>query len=154
MAADVEVKFEEKTTVDKSPKDVYKVLADFSKVKKMVPQLQSFKKTGENRYHWKFKPTGAMGIEIAAEYETDFELEEGKRVAWRSVPGKGNTDVEGEFCLKKKGKGTQITLKVRTVAHLPIPRFAKKMARPYVEKAISKVMGGYLENLKKEIEKA
>ena len=150
--ADVEVTFERKITVKAPPEKVYEVLSDFSRVKKLVPSLQSFRKTGENRYHWKFKPAGAMGVEIAAEYETDFELEENKRIAWKSIPGKGNTDVEGEFKLKKKGSGTEVHLKVKTVAHLPIPRFARGIARPYVEKEITRVMDGYLENLKKTVE--
>lgn len=150
--ADVDVVFQKKITVNKSPEEVFKYISDFKKTSKHVPGLETFKKTGENRYLWKFKPVGAMGVEIAAEYETEFEVLENKCVKWQSIPGSGNTDVKGEFRIKKKGDGSELELKVETVAHLPIPGFAKSIARPFVEKNVKEVMEGYLRNLKEALE--
>lgn len=153
MAVDITVNFQKKVSVKKKPEEVFDYISDFERTAKQIPDLEKFAKKGKNRYLWKFKPVGAMGVEIAAKYETDVEIIEGKGVKWESIPGSGNTDVRGEFKIKKKGKGSELELIVETTAHLPIPRLAKRIAKPYVEDNVKKVMEGYLANLKNALEK-
>ncbi|HLE48100.1 MAG TPA: SRPBCC family protein [Candidatus Thermoplasmatota archaeon] len=141
------------TVVSATPAEVFKVIADPSKVEKWLPNVTSAKHLNDKKHVGAERQITMRihNIPIAS-HQVVTEYEPGKRFAWvhtkDMVEGEPFTmlqDIGTIFDLAAKGKKTHVT----ATAHFTPNGFKARLAVPLVSGDIKKQMQSALENIKR-----
>jgi carbon monoxide dehydrogenase subunit G len=135
-----------------TPDQVYALLADVPRSVAHFPDLEALVPTGDI-YEWRLKKLGAGPLIFQVVYASRYHFDPvGKRVWWEPVPNRGNTRVEGKWIIQPHGAGTRFTMEAKYQVDTPFPRLMRPAAEAIMEKENDRIIGAYMENLKKTME--
>ncbi len=131
--------------------EVYALLADVPDSTRHFPDLERVVRH-DGGYLWYVKKAGIGRLSAQMVYACRYSSDDDARtVRWDAIEGAGNSTVHGSWRLEERGGGTRLNLHNHLVMHLDIPRLMVRAARPVVDQISAKLMGQYLENLKRTL---
>src|SRR5947209_9043724 len=90
--------------------ELFSAWRDFEQLPRLIPQLESVTRTGDDRWHWVARGPAAQPIEWDADV---CDLEPDQRIRWRSLPGSAVTTTgEIRFSPAPLGRGTEVRLRL------------------------------------------
>lgn len=120
-----EVHVEKSTTINASPKELYRFWRNFENLPRFMEDLESVTELDNDRSHWVAKGPGGTKVEWDAEI---YNEKEDEMIAWRSLPGADVTNAGSvHFETAPGGRGTY--LKVVFNYNLPGGKPAKLFAK-------------------------
>ncbi len=139
--------------VSAPPEKVYAVVADVPDSVAHFPEVEALMPDGD-AYRWTLKKAGvgkmAMQLVYACRYLTD---DDALSVSWTPVDSVGNAVMSGHWTIEPNGTGTRLTLNNElTLRARRAPRLLRKAAEPVFTRENQRLMGTYLENLKRTFE--
>ena len=141
--------FERTIDVRATPSEVYDVVADVPDSVAHFPDLESLVPERDS-YRWTLKRAGvgrlSMQLVYACCYRTD---DDALTVSWTAVAGVGNAEVSGHWGIEPHGDGTRLTLYNDLVLRANAPRLLRKAAEPVFVRENQRLMGRYMDNLKR-----
>lgn len=152
MSLKIPVKFNEKVKVKKGLEEVYAFLSNIKNIAPLIPAIDEFKKVGKDIYRWKFKPMGMKGVSVVLEYDTKFSFKDNEEIAWNTVEGSGNAEMNGKVRIKKMKSGTELDVDIEMTPELPVPSIFRKIAEPFVKSEFEKMMGIFAKRIKEALE--
>jgi carbon monoxide dehydrogenase subunit G len=147
--ADLPSEFRGHVDVPAPLEEVYALLADIPDSTSHFPDLEKVARH-EDGYLWTVKKSGVGRLSAQMIYACRYLSDEAAHtVRWEPIPGTGNTTLQGSWRLEQVGGGTRLHLHNQLTMHLDIPRLMVRAARPVVNQISARLMGQYLENLKR-----
>ena len=138
--------------VSAPPDQVYAVVANVPDSVAHFPELEALVPDGD-AYRWTLKKAGvgkmAMQLVYACKYLTD---DDRLAVSWSPVSHVGNAEMSGHWTIEPRGSGTRLTLNNELILRARAPRLLRKAAEPVFVRENQRLMGTYLENLKRTFE--
>jgi len=149
--ADLPSEFRGHVDVPAAIDEVYALLADVPDSTRHFPDLEKVVRH-EDGYLWTVKKAGVGRLSAQMIYCCRYTSDDDARtVRWDPIRGVGNSTVHGSWRLEEVGGGTRLNLHNELTMHLDIPRLMVRAARPVVDQISAKLMGKYLENLKRTL---
>ena len=144
---EVRALFEKSIVVVASPETVFEILSDIPDSVAHFPGLEELTPAGDG-YRWVLEKHGpskyAVKMEYAVRYETDADA---LTVTWSPIEGIGNSRVEGQWTIRRRGDRTVASIRNDLSIFLKIPRIVRRLASPIVSKRNHALLEGYLTNL-------
>jgi hypothetical protein len=94
---------------------------------------------------------GTAQVNIQTVYASKYVCDKARgSVKWTPVPGIGNALVGGSWKITdRKGKSTQLVLKIDGTVDVPLPGLMKMVVEPVVASEFEKLVEKYIDNLVK-----
>lgn len=131
-----------------TPEQAYALLSDVRRSVSQFPDLDVIRPESGDLYLWRMRKVGAGPLSFQSEYQARFSFAPADRsVRWESVPGRGNTIVQGEWRVAAVPTGSELTLDIRFAVELPVPALLKGFAEATMKRENDRMIGQYLTNL-------
>ncbi|MSQ84842.1 MAG: hypothetical protein EXR77_18545 [Myxococcales bacterium] len=100
------------------------------------------------------KKVGVGPLSFQSWYAARYEMEPASRsVRWRSVAGRGNTDVVGSWRIEPQTNGTCFTLEVSFALELPLPGLRRGAVQKRMAIENDRIVGQYLTALQATLDR-
>ncbi|MCX6103234.1 MAG: hypothetical protein NT000_08235 [Proteobacteria bacterium] len=118
---------------------------------KYFDSLESFSKSKDDTYHWKFKTLSYGGSEFNIQFLTTFESKGNETLLIIPVDKNSKMNLTGRWDLLPDKGGTLVRFNVTLVGELPLPSFTKSFVTPLAQREVSKIFSRYITNVSKAI---
>lgn len=129
--------------------EVFAVLADVPRSVSYFPKVDQLTDLGDGAYKWEMQKVGTAQVNIQTVYASKYTVDKPKgSVRWTPVKGVGNALVGGSWKVTdRKGKSTQLVLKIDGTVDVPVPGLMKLVVEPIVASEFEKLVEKYIANL-------
>ncbi len=150
MSVTIPVTLDRDFSVDCTAEQAYELLADVPRSASYFPDVEELKDMGGGTYEWVMEKVGIGKLSVQTLYASLYTCNpDDKTVSWEPVPDIGNAKVSGYWQIADAGDGhVNLSLHAESEFDLPIPRLAKAVTKPILEREFGKLMDQYVDNLR------
>jgi hypothetical protein len=143
-----------RTAVTRASADAtYALLADVPRSVAHFPDLAALTEV-DGLFQWQLKKVGVGPLSFQSAYAARYAFDPVARlVSWRSVPGRGNTEVSGSWTIDAVPTGTRFALDVTFALDLPLPALLRSAAEKVLAKENDRILGQYLAALQATLDR-
>ncbi|MEZ6187261.1 MAG: SRPBCC family protein [Planctomycetota bacterium] len=140
--------FQGSVEVTASPEDAFALVADVYESSRHVSGLESVVRYDDG-WRWVTRKVGAGKVSLYVDYACRYAPDpEQKTLRWTPIPGVGNSELRGTWTIVAAPSGARLTLDNDLVLRMGIPRLLKKPAEVLFARENTRILEGYLVNLK------
>lgn len=126
---------------------VAQFLSDPSQIRLCMPALETGEQVDEQTWRWILKEEGAKKISFQGDYTVRYQRDDDDVVTWKSE-GEGTMRTEGRAELEELDAGrTRVEYEETLASDLPIPRLARRVFGPIVERKVRAGVDDYLDEV-------
>ena len=126
---------------------VFAVLADVPRSVGHFPNVEQLVSLGDGKYRWEMEKMGSQNYYFQVQYTTRYTSNESEKwVRWTPI-AVGNGEFSGCWELFREGDRTRVHFENEGHLQLPLPRFAKKLVKRFVNNKFHELFDQYIHNL-------
>jgi carbon monoxide dehydrogenase subunit G len=132
---------------DASIEKVYQILADVPRSVGHFPNVEQLVELGEDKYRWEMEKMGSQNYYFQVKYTTRYtRSDKEKWIRWVPI-SEGNGEFSGCWMLYTEDGKTRVHFENEGHLQLPVPRFAKRLVKPFVSAKFQELFDIYIDNL-------
>ena len=145
--------FQGAVDVAATPEATYALVCDVRESGRHVSGLESVEPHGEDAWRWLTRKVGAGKVSLYVDYTIRYTRDDAARtLRWESLPGLGNSELHGSWTLTPTPRGVRLALHNDLTLRMGIPRLLKKPAEVLFARENTRILEGYLQNVKTTLE--